>query len=324
MALELLAGPFSLKDINGVAFNDATELGTIGARGYDDNVGLMANSATKSYTLSLDGVIVVLSDTDRVWYIVDLSGYPYIYPRKMEVADRLLYDKVYPYNKECGVRQNPAVFSGAINEASTIDVKLPDRYIGVSADKVYTKTHNLAGQTGFGTVEATLTKGPWAGAANLNTRAIVSLTQDKAIIAGVYPDGTIVYYDHINKAQVQKWDFIGPNKGAWYSERHGVWIRWGTDDQISIYAATALPHSLTNPAGAAPLKGKPQEYSVTLKGQHLELIEGELIDWSLGAGSPGFLNKTQSLTDASGVASVTYTAPVNTLGNVTLNATLRF
>ena len=322
--LELLAGPFPLVDLNGDPFPDNTELSIIGARGYDDRVGIMANSTTKTYSISMDGVVVVLSDTDRTWYIVDLSDYPLIHPRKMEVADRLFYDKVYPYNKDCGVRQNPASFEGATGEASTMDVKLPDRYIGISATKVYTKPHDMSGESALGTQEASITKGPWSGAEPLIHRAIVSMTNDKEIVAGVYPDGTIIYYNHITKTQVQKWDFIGPNKGAWYSERSGVWLRWGTDNQIAVYATTARPYALSTPTGDAPLKGRPQEYSVTLTGEHLEPIPDEIVEWSLGEGGEGYLTSNQSKTDAAGLARVDYVAPVGTLGSAIINAAVRY
>lgn len=323
MALEKLAGPFVIRDMAGVAIASAT-LDVITGLGYDDSMcGIMCNDGLKTRLIAWDGMTAVISDTDSVWYTIDLSDYPIISPRKYEVVNRLFADSNHVYNKTAGVREGARIHDGNTNDALLIDLKLPDRYIGVVSSRVYTKPHDLTGQSGFGTQEYLLAKGPWPDSAAITPRAALSVTRDSAVIAAALTDGTIIYYNHISKTQVQKWDFIGANRGAWYSERHDVWVMWGTDNQIYIYASTAAPSTLTNPAGAAPLKGQSALYSVSLSGAHLEPIAGELIEWELGAGSPGTLSGAQSETDESGLASIRYYAPIDGSGDVTINAKLR-
>lgn len=324
MALELLAGPFVIRDMAGELI-DSTTLNLIGGMAYDDDMcAIMCNDTTKTRLIAWDGLAAVISDTDRVWYTIDLSDYPIITPRKYEVVNRLLADSNHAYNKTAGVREGARIHDGNTNDALLIDMKLPDRYIGVVSSRVYTKPHDLTGQAGNGTQECLLTKGPWPDSAAITPRAALSLTRDRAIMAAVFSDGTIIYYNHMTTTQVQKWDFIGANRGAWYSERHDVWIRWGADNQIYIHASTAAPYALSNPAGDAPLKGKSTLYTVQLLGEHLEPIAGELIEWELGEGDPGSLSGTQSETDDSGNASIRYYAPVDGSGDIAINARLRY
>lgn len=304
---------------------DSVTLNGITAMAYDDDMcGIMCNDTTKTRLIAWDGLTAVISDTDRVWYTIDLSDYPIISPRKYEVVNRLFADSNHVYNKTAGVREGARIHDGAINDAYLINMKLPDRYIGVQLSRVYTKPHDLTGQAGSGTQECLLTKGPWSDSAAITPMAALSLTRNKAIMAAAFSDGTIIYYNHITKTQVQKWDFIGTNRGAWYSERHDVWIRWGADNQIYIHASTAAPYALSNPAGDAPLKGKSSVYSVQLLGAQMEPIAGELIEWELGEGDPGLLSSTQSATDDSGTASIRYYAPVDGSGDVAINARLRY
>lgn len=323
MALELLAGPFTIKALDGVPVDGAT-LSSVTQRGYDEDVGFMCNSSAKTYTVSMDGIGVVLSDTDKVSYCIDLSDYPLRVSRKYQVVDTLFEDKVYKYNKYAGVRQGLPVYSGGTLDTYNIRIKLPDRYLGVINGGVYFKPLSLTPPSVNGTLEATVVKGTWAGAATLSQIPTVSVTRDLAVLAFAYIDGQIVYYNHVTKAQVGRVDMIGANKGAWYNERHNIWVKWGTDDKISVYAVTPVPYSITTPAGAAPLKGKTQVYSVTVKGQHEELVTDELIDWTLSGGSVGSLERAQSKTSSLGVASIRYIAPTNTVGSATLIAELRF
>ena len=85
------------------------------------------------------------------------------------------------------------------------------------------------------------------------------------------------------------------------------------------------PSSLSSPAAVSAIaQGRVSQVRVRLLGANSDACEGELVDWSITAGS-GALAEAQSTTDADGYAYNEYIAPVtggagSPFGSVTIQA----
>lgn len=120
---------------------------------------------------------------------------------------------------------------------------------------------------------------------------------------------------------------------AWpmiYSKELGVWLVLTTSNtptthnQISIYADQAVPTTLSAPAALSAVnEGAAPQFRVRLTGASGEPCEGYLVDWAIQL--PAKLLALQSTTDSDGYATVSVAVPLNTSGqNFDLTAEVVF
>lgn len=305
--LEILSGPHNLLDLEG---NPVADDSLQRARYYDDDVGLiLSGGATlrKSWVIQLDGTACLRGESYGLM-VVDLQR-----PGEYLLIDASFNDKLHLYDKRSATRIS-LLLSGSLNAMADIQVRASDRFLSALGTSVKWRPLDISAAA---VTEATLA-GAGSGA------PVWSRTRHPDILALAYEDGKIVYYNHRTKAQAPGAAFIGPNKDAWYSPRHNIWVRLTDTRQIYIHAATPRPAALSAPAGAAPVRGNVTTFTSRVTGDAGEPVPGELVEWSLQAGSVGQLSAPQSRTDDDGYASIDYVAPLYTLGNATIQAALRF
>jgi hypothetical protein len=135
-------------------------------------------------------------------------------------------------------------------------------------------------------------------------------TLDDNVLAIAHENGTIIYYDVEAAAQVGGVSYIGSNQGAWYSPKHDVFIARTTASELKVYASAVRPSSLSNPVAVSAIaQGRVSQVRVRLLGANSDACEGELVAWSLTAGSVA-LPVAQRTTDADGYGYNNYLAPV--------------
>lgn len=314
--LELLAGPFDVKDLDGNIL-DMDSPSQVEDFYYDDDLGLMFSEGWQTETIwiiQLDGTATYRS----MWFARFIPDIQNESIGRYLATDPPYENHLYTYSKKNGVYTETLLTIAGVTPLKDIQVRADGRYLGIkssSPNKVRWSALDMSTQD---TEEATLT-------GNGTGRPAWSRTRELDIMALAYQNGNIIYYDHVQKQQASGASFIGDNLGAWYSSRHNIWVKLTTSYQLEVYANTPRPHSLSNPTGDQPLRGRMTTYSVQLLGDLGEPCAGELINWSLGAGSPGELKHTQSTTDANGNASIDYFAPVvDPLGDVTIKAEFKY
>lgn len=117
--------------------------------------------------------------------------------------------------------------------------------------------------------------------------------------------------------------YLPANDAAFYSPRLKVFLVLD-GASVSVYAASPLPSSLSNPAAVGTLtRGRVNTVRVRLLGGNSEPCVGELVNWSLTAGD-GELLTQQSQTGADGYAAALYLAPLTGGTNPTIEAQVNF
>lgn len=281
---------------------------------YDDELGWC------SYSGTLGGYCIV--QLDGAGY---LRGYQ---PRANKFAidmqrlgqyiihDSLFSDALYLFDKAAGTRGEVVLSGGSYGNAQ---VRAPDRWLTVSAALVQYRALDFSGSW---TTETTLT-------GTSGTNATWSRTRASNILAIAHENGTIVYYDVTAQAQVGGVSYIGANQGAWYSPKHDMFVARTSAHALKVFANAVRPSSLSNPAAITPLtQGRVSSVRVRLLGSDSDACEGELVDWSITAGS-GELALAQSETDSDGYAYNDFIAPISggagsPFGNVTIQAQVLF
>lgn len=136
--------------------------------------------------------------------------------------------------------------------------------------------------------------------------------------------GQIRFYDTIAKAQAGATLFVGEtNDAVVYVPKWDVFVELKSK-QIKVLANAPRPASISTPAfSPAATAGEVSAVSVQVLGAQSEPCVGELVDWSIVSGG-GSLSATQSMTDATGHATVNYIAPIGLSGSVHIEADLAF
>ncbi|WP_454752153.1 hypothetical protein [Cupriavidus necator] len=306
MALELLAGAFDIVAGGAVITDPSTGNTTL----YDDDIGLYTFSVTMGGLLvaQLDGRAHLRASQARAnAFTLDLQN-----PGEYLIHESLNEGRLYKFNKRSGTVGDIVVDSEVTNYVADTHVRTPDRYLRVAGTNVQYKPLTLVG--GW-TYEASLTGG-------VTGPVTVSRTRDANVLAVAFSNGIILFYDWVNKRQVEGVAYVGANAGAWYSPRHDIFVVL-VSHQLKIFASTPRPASLSNPVAVAPLtKGRASAVKVRALGSNSEPCPRELVDWSLTG--PGALAVAQSETDADGWAWNTYVAPMAAGGSPVIGAELRF
>ncbi|RWA55351.1 hypothetical protein AU476_07535 [Cupriavidus sp. UYMSc13B] len=142
------------------------------------------------------------------------------------------------------------------------------------------------------------------------------------MLALAYPNGEVVYYDWVKKAQVGGVAYLGVNQGAWYSPRHDIFVALASQ-QVKVFANAPRPATLSAPVAVTPVaKGRASSIKTRLLGSNSEPCVGEVVDWVLSG--PGQLTAAQSVTDSDGWAWTTYDAPHAAGGAPVISAEVRF
>ena len=312
MALELVAGPFTLKDLDDTAITDFNV--SSGTAAYDDAVGLFAYSGVMGgiCIIQFDGTVCLRAAQNRAnEFALDLQR-----PNQFLINEGLFEGEIFLYEKYAGIFGS-VVASGGVNYVDGIQVRAKDRYLSILGDNV--RTRPLDFSTSWVT-EATLEVDAFAEYPRL------SLTEDRRIICLAYQSGEIVYYDHIAKEQVEgRRNYVGTNFGVWYSPKFKIYISMNQNDTLSIYSNEVRPDSLSDVEAESSLtRGHMTTVKTRLLGDQDEPCVGELVNWSI-TGTAALLNE-QSKTDEDGYAWNKVIVPTNATlaSNVEVTATVNF
>lgn len=328
MALELLAGPFPLT--------------------HGDHAGYLVkaeNSERSSFWLDGHGLILSTMAQSPQGYpywetmIGQMDGTVYVRnnDRNRNGSTHLMYDAQRQSLLTVGVDGrgirlfDPLTcrFTSTVNSwfSTTPWTRLKDRYIyaGRSGGKQAILSTALTG-TGSATGETLLSR---AGANQ--PRGVLSPGRWPMFYAA-YPNGDIYGYNVETQTETGPWMSIGlSNIGIWYSVEHDLFISLHkviadgahNHDEIRIWAHETRPATVSTPVALTPItQGQVSQVQVQVLGDMGEPVAGRLVDWSL-TGS-GALATTQSSTDASGLAEITYVAPVLTTGSADITATVTY
>lgn len=283
---------------------------------YDDSLGICSYSGTLGgYCLAqLDGIAHLRSYQPRAnRFSLDMqrAGQWIVHASLFETA-------LYEFDKSAGTFGALILDTGVTSDMTNLCVRATDRYLEVINGVVQQRPLDLSTAA---STEATLT-GAGSG------RPTVSRTRAADIIALAYNDGPVLYYDVAAQAQASGSANLGANDGAWYSPKHDIFVAIASH-AVKVFANAVRPSSLANPVAVSPLtQGRVSQVKVRLLGSNADPCVGELVDWSITAGS-GSLAEAQSTTDADGYAYNDYIAPVSggagsPFGSVTIQAQVLF
>lgn len=279
---------------------------------YDDSLGLVSYSPTLGgYCLvQLDGTTHLRSAQNRGnRFTLDLQR-----AGGWIMHDSLFENALYLLNKNAGTFGDLVIDTGVTADMTNLLVRCSDRYLEVISGTLSARPLDLSTSAA---TEATLTN---AGTG----RPTVSRTKAANVVALVYPNGPIVYYDVVARAQAQGSANIGANDGAWYSVKHDIFIAIASH-AVKVFANAVKPASLSNPSAVDSIvQGRVSKVRVRLLGANADPCVGELIDWSITAGL-GALASTQSTTDEDGYAYNEFIGPLtggsgSPFGSVTIQA----
>lgn len=317
--LEHLAGPFAIHDANGGTITLSPIIGVSTPIAWDDDVGLVGYATAGSFTgytvAQLDGLAFLRANlTVSGPLLRDFPG------ANLLVMATNFRDALFAFDKAAGVVGEPVLgipypLTGytAINYVGNLGARVTDRYLQVINGLV--KWTSLTDPTTPAT-EYTFT-GSLSGVPQF------SPTRFTNVVCLIWPDGTVAYYDWVQKTEVFARQHLPANHGAWFSPRLGIFVVLDTSNQINVHATTVRPYALSNPAAVTPFaRGKVSEVSVTLTGSNGEACPNEIIEWALTG--DGALTATQSTTDGEGVATVRFVAPLTLMTDPTITATARF
>lgn len=312
--LELLSGSTTIYNAHAPGSPiSAIAIATAQDAFYDDSLGLCSYHATVGgYCITqLDGATHLRSYQPRSnAFALDLQR-----PGGYLMHDSSFERSLYLFDKATGT-SGTLVTTGATNHVINLHVRTHDRYLSAIGSSVQSRPLDLS--TAFAT-ETTLT-GAGSG------RASWSRTRSDNVLALVWPDGTVGYYDVEARAQVTGVAYLGTNVGAWYSPKHDVFVAIPTSSTLKVFASAVRPSSLSNPAAVSAItQGRVSQVKVRLLGADSDPCADELVDWSITAGV-GTLTLAQSTTDADGWAYNNYVAPVasGSPDNVTIQAQVNF
>jgi hypothetical protein len=311
MALEVLAGPYSITTDGGTPIDSFPSGGQEGA--YIQGLGLFvmlspASEGSKLCAVQWDGTAHRRGITANITPIIPNlrdGGFAYRHAFHLYAIDIL------------AARNDPTAFYDSPGGTLAMHVICPDRFLRFSLGTVQSSPLN-DGVT-F-TTEYT-----WSGTA---LGSILTVSPGGApnilCVASHNSPGQIRFYDIVKKTQVGSVLYVGEaHDGVWYVPKHNVFLEVHTK-QVKVLANAVRPATLANPSALATVQaGRTVQVRTRLLGAQSEPCVGELIDWSITAGS-GSLADAQTTTDADGYAYNTLVSAVGSSGNVTVQATVAF
>lgn len=307
MALEVLYGPASIK-IGTVGVSAITGFAFIQGLGL---LAIVSNGTTYNlYAVQLDGQ--VLGPRSNYFTaqpaIIDL--------RATNALATYSSNALYVFHYLAGQPDyGPPILSGS--DAIQIKVIATDRFLGffntgpgMQAKYTYDGVTFTPEYTFTGTAPGTLIS--------------VSPGRNSTEVCLAFSDGQIRFYDTAAKSQNGDTLYVGESPDSvWFVAKYNIFMEIKSNE-VKVLAMTAAPSTLSNPTATPAVQaGYVSTLSVTLEGSQGELIEGELINWSITAGE-GSLNLEQSETDDTGTATNLLIVPVGSTGNVTVEATLNY
>jgi hypothetical protein len=289
MALEQVAGPFSIRKLDGTPITDFNF--SPFKASYSDDIGLFAYSATMSgeCIIQLDGIACLRCDNNRANTLtIDLQK-----PNGFLMQSSLFADKMYILNKTAMVYVLPAVVdTETTNYVNGIHVRCTDRYLQVVANRIETKPLDFSAAW---TTECSLTR----GISGSSVQSVCRTKKSNILMIG-YSSGEILFYDHVLKQQLDLHLFTAACVGIWYSPRYDLYILAHADDTITIWSSAIAPASLSTITAETPLtKGRTSVVMTRLLGDRGEPCPGELVDWEIAG---AVLVDTQTKTDSEGYA----------------------
>lgn len=289
MALELVAGPFTLQDLDGTPVTDLSFI--LHRACYDDAVGLIAYSLAMGgmCVIQLDGTVCLRGKQARANVIaLDLQT-----PNGFLIHDTLFERAIRKFNKFSMTGANEALLESETNNyVAGINVRTADRFLKILSSGVYWRPLDLSLE--------------WAKECDLEFDGsspfqTVFRTKKASVIGIGYDTGEIVFYDHVEKRQLELHSFVAENVGIWYSPKFDIYLCLASDDTLSIYANEVRPNSLSSVTAETPLTvGHSSRVKTRMLGDMDEPCVGEIVVW--GVTGPAALRTTQSVTDADGYA----------------------
>lgn len=296
---------------NGLTGAVLTDVASDTSAFYDDGLGLCSYSAILGgYCLvQLDGTAYLRGEQSRAnRFTLDLQN-----PGAWIIHESLFETGLYEWNKAPGTIGPLVIDTGLTGDTTDLLVRAADRYLDIIHNGIRFRPLDLSAAV---VTEATLI-GAGGG------RPTASRTRSANVIALAWTTGPVCYYDVVARAQVGVASNIGVNGGAWYSVKHDIFVAL-LSHQIKVFANAVRPASLSNPSALSTVaRAHVSEVRVRLLGANADACAGELVNWSVTAGS-GALKLAQSETDADGYAYNEYVAPVATTGSVTVQAQVLF
>lgn len=197
-------------------------------------------------------------------------------------------------------------------------VRLPDRYIAPYGQNIVTCADGAFNPY---MIEATMSGASFSWS---------SWSGDPAIIVVSGPTGLIGCYHWQTKQFEPRTSRIADSSlvGLYYARDLDVYLSLKNVNvggniqcQLSVWSPRPRPASITTPAASPAVKaGRRSTLSVTVTGSFNEPCAGETVAWGLTG--PGNLVVAATATDANGIASTYYDAPLDATGSATFTATV--
>lgn len=317
MALELLAGPFTIRNqFTGTPLDSPlTPYGTRAA-------------------IWMEGIGLLIPTGDEGLFIAQLDGAAYPVAASIKAVAFGLARKAHgnggyamnrPFYTPAGDWSiDPVIWGyGTKESAHAISysnyVRLDDRYLRPGSNA------QLDAAVRGATLGAWL---PEASHAGKGTICSFSWANDAREIWIGTRDGWITRYDIEAKAyQGTPLQISTSCHGLWYSARHNIFVslsEGASSLDVRLWANQPQPAILSAPStNAALVSGRRITVSATLTGSNGEPCPEEVVAWTLSG--PGSLLLAATATDAAGTARTWYDTPGEAAGeNVTLTATVVF
>lgn len=332
MALPRTYGPVAMT----LDPDDSTIAGTPAFSGedaywYDDHGWLVYSTVITGaglspvWVINLDGVVILRKNTPTAFGYGDFM-YDYLTNKGMTIVSSQL----------ALLEPETGTYSFAIRNTTTVrQIRTPEGWYRLSGSNIQRGDLDMADDTGYVT-EYTIVSNPGTFGAS----SCVSPGPGNTIYF-CYNQGHIVQYDYIKKEEV----YPNPNQvpvGSTgrlnlgvaverfvYSQRLDCFmaIDTGSPSSVSVWAAhpeDCVPNAISAPVASPTVEaGVVSEISVTLTDDFGVGIPGRLIDWSITAGN-GDLLDAQTTTDADGIATTQYRAPISGGVNPTIQASLTY
>jgi hypothetical protein len=301
MALELLAGPFTVTDkLTGTPVGDSIS----GFPCLVDGRGLLLPTSDAVYMVQLDGAAYPVVDDKALTYglvLRDAGTDPTTGRRWHGLSDSL--GTFGEWDIDPVTLYKTVQVAGDYIDLGKNYARLHDRYIRAVGGRVDWRLLDLS--AGWVVEQSCV------GLTNAVCLSWGSRLDE--IIVGT-EDGQAARYDWVAKAFLGSIQSIGMTcKGLWWSALHGIYVSLhdaGSTLELRVWAATVQPASVSNPTPDATITaGRRTRIRSRVLGAHSDPCAGEVVAWTLaGAGA---LTPAASLTDADGYASTWYEAPLS-------------
>lgn len=310
MALELLAGPYTIVDM-------ATGSNVASISPYAvlwvESRGLIANGSSAQSLIQMDGSACTFAD--------DYSGMAYGLqiingdPTAPDVGQLWYSAKVsdpgdpvpdYALGRVTRVYDTPAIRSNAPGSLGHF-ARVHDRYIDVNGSHV----RYWPSPTGSDSPEATLT--------GMSDASWLSWARERGHIWIGGSTGKVVRYDYVNKVASSPVYQLGITSGLvalFYSAKHDVFVsvrQVSTTFYTHVWARTPLPTSLSAPTASPTVAaGRAVTLTTRVLGAHSDPCPNEVVAWALTG--EGDLESEFTATDADGYAHNRLVLPVDASG----------